>query len=58
MDTSPDMLAKNTPEDEQRQKLVEIKVNAMNFSVPKGAITFAEVVALVFPDAIRKTSTR
>jgi Multiubiquitin len=51
MDTSPDMSAKNTPEDEQRQKLVEIKVNAMTFNVPKGAITFAEVVALVFPDA-------
>lgn len=32
-------------------KVVSIKVNGIKFPVPKGAITFNQVVALVFPDA-------
>lgn len=33
------------------EKSVEIKVNGTSFSVPKGSMTFEEVVKLVFPDA-------
>lgn len=36
---------------ERHGKLVEIKVNGMSFNVPKGLKTFAQVVALAFPDA-------
>ncbi len=36
---------------ERHRKLVEIKVNGMSFNVPKGRMTFAEVVVLAFPDA-------
>lgn len=36
---------------DRRPKLVSIKVNGTGFEVEKGPITFAEVVALVFPDA-------
>jgi hypothetical protein len=34
-----------------RDKLVDIKVNGLTFSVAKGKVTFEQVVALVFPDA-------
>jgi hypothetical protein len=51
MDSSHDMLADNVAEAERRPKLVEIKVNGTSFNVPKGLMTFTQVVALVFPDA-------
>lgn len=35
----------------EKEKTVEIIVNGRPFSVPKGNITFEQVVALVFPDA-------
>lgn len=51
MDSSHDMLTDNVAVAERHPKLVEIKVNGTSFNVPKGLMTFAQVVALVFPDA-------
>jgi hypothetical protein len=51
MNPSQGMLADDVTETERHQKLVEIKVNGTSFQVPKGLMTFAQVVALVFPDA-------
>lgn len=51
MDSSQGMLPDDVAEMERHYKLVEIKVNGTSFRVPKGLMTFAQVVALVFPDA-------
>lgn len=51
MNSKQDTLADDGASSERHPKLVEIKVNGTSFKVPQGWITFAEVVALVFPDA-------
>lgn len=51
MDSSQSTLADDVSEAERQRKLVEIKVNGTGFHVQKGLMTFAQVVALVFPDA-------
>lgn len=50
MNIEQDTVDRNSAAKGRDPKLVEIKVNGHSFHVPKGTITFIEVVKLVFPE--------
>jgi hypothetical protein len=51
MDTEIDTTAERGSATDRNPKLIEIKINGRSFNVPKGDITFIQVVTLIYPDA-------